>query len=91
MFFMVLDLRVRGLVVVRQLIFFISDFFTLIIIQLSLMLPFVTSQNDIQETSENFPTRLTSQLWTAFIYSVFFSCASDPIIYLRQNPQPHRL
>lgn len=55
------------------------------------MLPFVTSQNDIQETSENFPTQLTSQLWTAFIYSVFFSCASDPIIYLQQNPQPHRL
>ena len=55
------------------------------------MLPFVTSQNDIQETSENFPTQLTSQLWIAFIYSEFFSCASDPIIYLQQNPQPHRL
>ena len=55
------------------------------------MLPFVTSQNDIQETSENFPTQLTSQLWAAFIYSVFFSCASDPIIYLQQNPQLHRL
>ena len=55
------------------------------------MLPFVTSQNDIQETSKNFPTQLTSQLWTAFIYSVFFSCVSDLIIYLRQNPQLHRL
>lgn len=91
MFFMVLDLRVRGLVVVRQLIFFYIRFFYINNNTIIADVAICNLKNDIQETSENFPTQLTSQLWTAFIYSVFFSCASDPIIYLRQNPQLHRL
>ena len=50
------------------------------------MLPFVTSQNDIQETSENFPTQLTSQFMDSlYLFSIFFMRIGSDNIFTAES------